>query len=144
MSTGLSNRAKGLIVAVNVLLILVFLLWATQGGWWLLLLLPALSSGYRIYRVFRPVDPAAPVTAAARFTEPGDHRVVLQVAGPSPILVIREIRRTTGLGLMAAKQLVEEAPVIVRENLSEASAALVADHLTKAGARALAAPIGEQ
>lgn len=134
------TRQKIVPVTLNVLLILVFLNGAARGGWWLLLLLLVAFSLFQIYRLFRPAAPAAP---APRFTQPGEHRVVLQVAGPSPIMVIREIRRTTGLDLAGAKQLVLDAPVIVKENLSEASAGLMVDHLTKAGARAVAAPIGE-
>jgi len=79
----------------------------------------------------------------ARFTEPGRHRVVLQVTGSSPIHVVREIRRTTGRGLQESVKLVNDAPVVVAEGLSEQSAELVADRLRAAGARALAAPIGE-
>ena len=84
-----------------------------------------------------------PRTAEGRFTEPGSYRVVLQLPGPSPVLVIRAVRRTTGIDLFAAQKLVNEAPVIVQEQLSESSAALVVGQLQKAGARAMAAPIGE-
>lgn len=125
----------------RVILILVALWLAiTNGGWYLLwlLLVPALA--WDIFRVFRPA-PAG--SAPAKFSEPGRHRVVLQVAGPNVILVIREIRRTRGLSLLEAKQLVEAAPVVVAEGLSEQSAELVADRLRAVGARALAAPIGE-
>jgi hypothetical protein len=113
---------------------------ATAGGWNLLwlLLVPALA--WDIFKVFRP-DLVG--RTPARFSEPGQHRVVLQVPGSKPILVIREIRRTRGLGLREAKELVESAPVVVAEGLSEQSAELVADRLRAAGARALAAPIGE-
>ena len=113
---------------------------ATAGGWNLLwlLLVPALA--WDIFKVFRP-DLVG--RTAARFSEPGGYRVVLQVPGSKPILVIREIRRTRGLGLLEAKELVESAPVVVAEGLSEQSAELVADRLRAAGARALAAPIGE-
>ncbi len=140
----MTSRTQTLVLLLNAALIMIFLTAALQGGWWLLLVLLALSPAWRIYRVYRPADPAAPIRVHPRFTEPGEHRVVLQVPGPSPVMVIREIRRTTGLDLMAAKNLVDEAPVIVKENLSESSAGLVADHLQKAGARAVASPIGEK
>ncbi len=122
-------------------LVLLAAVWlATNGGWYLLwlLLVPALA--WDIFRVFRPAPTGR---APAKFSEPGRHRVVLQVPGPNLILVIREIRRTRGLGLLEAKQMVESAPVVVAEGLSEQSAELVADRLRAAGARALAAPIGE-
>lgn len=137
----MTGKQKTLVVLINALLIVVFVAAATSGGWWLLLLLLAISPAFRIYRVFRP---AGEVRVAERFVEPGNHRVVLQVTGPNAVSVIREIRRTTGLDLQAAHQLANEAPVVVKENLSESSAGLVVDHLTKAGARAMAAPIGEQ
>ncbi|GAB3264199.1 ribosomal protein L7/L12 [Kineosporia babensis] len=135
------TRQKTLVVLLNAALIMIFLTAALRGGWWLLLVLLTLSPAWRIYRVYRPGGPAR---VAERFTEPGRHRVVLQVAGSSPVAVVRELRRTTGLDLQASMQLIKEAPVVVRENLSESSAGLVVDHLQKAGARAVAAPIGEQ
>ncbi|HST84155.1 MAG TPA: ribosomal protein L7/L12 [Kineosporiaceae bacterium] len=127
-------------VLARVLAVLAAVWLATAGGWNLLwlLLVPALA--WDILKVFRP-DLVG--RTPARFSEPGRHRVVLQVPGSNPILVIREIRRTRGLGLLEAKELVESAPVVVAEGLSEQSAELVADRLRAAGARALAAPIGE-
>ncbi len=137
----MTAKAKTLSVVINLLVAFVLLSSAARGGWWLLLIPLALPSLFGIYRTFRP---AGPSRVSPRFAEPGNHRVVLQVAGPSPVLVVRELRRTTGRDLQAAVELMREAPVIVVENLSESSAALVADRLTKAGARALAAPIGEK
>ena len=93
-----------------------------------------------MFSVFKPMQPRR---AAKKFAAPGEYRVVLQLPGGSPISVIAQVRRTTGRGLLAAKELVESAPVVVAEGLSEQSAELVADQLRKAGARAVAAPIGE-
>jgi hypothetical protein len=136
----MNPRARILLILPNVLVILAAVLAAARGGWWLCFLLLIPPSVLGIYRTFRP---AGPRPAPGRFTEPGRYRVVLQLPGPNPILVIREIRRTTGLDLLGAKRLVDEAPVIVRENLSESSAGLVVGQLQKAGARAMASPIGE-
>jgi hypothetical protein len=127
----------GVLPRVIVLLLAVWL--ATNGGWSLLWLLLVPVLAWDIFRVFRPGAPRVP----ARFSEPGRHRVVLQVPGPRTVQVILEIRRTRGLGLKEARELVESAPVVVAEGLSEQSAELVADRLRAAGARALAAPIGE-
>jgi large subunit ribosomal protein L7/L12 len=80
---------------------------------------------------------------ARKFTEAGEYRVVLQLGGPRPVLVVAVIHKTTGLGFDEAKRLVESAPTVVIEGLSEQSAELVADQLRRVGARALAAPIGE-
>src|SRR5687768_5812804 len=112
---------------------------ATNGGWSLLWLVLVPFLVRDLVKVFRPGSAGR---GAARFTEPGGHRVVLQVTGSNPIAVIREIRRTRGLGLVEAKQMIDSAPVVVAEGLSEQSAELVADRLRAAGARALAAPIG--
>ena len=78
-----------------------------------------------------------------RYREIGRYRVVLQVPGPKVIHVIKALRETRELSLLEAKEMVESAPVVVAEGLSEQSAELVADRLRAAGARALAAPIGE-
>ncbi|MBT0770837.1 ribosomal protein L7/L12 [Kineosporia sp. J2-2] len=137
----MSNRRKAFQVLLNIALIAVFVSSALAGGWWWLMLVPAAIAVFQIYRVFRPADPAI---APQRFREPGNHRVVLQVTGPQAIRVIYDIRVTTGADLATAKKLAEDAPVIVAENLSESSAGLIVDRLTKAGARAMAAPIGEK
>jgi ribosomal protein L7/L12 len=80
---------------------------------------------------------------APEFTEPGGHRVILQVPGPRPILVIREIRRTTGYELVKAKKAIDDWPSIVVSDLSESSAERVAERLRAAGARAVAKPAEE-
>jgi hypothetical protein len=123
--------------------VLIFLaaLWLTSAGGWSLLwllLLPFLA--WDIVKQFRPTESTPP---PAQFNEPGEYRVVLQVTGPKLVHVVRELRRTRHLGLKEAKDLTDAAPVVVAEGLSQQSAELVADRLRAAGARALAAPIGE-
>jgi hypothetical protein len=86
---------------------------------------------------WRSADPPA------KYREIGRYRVVLQVPGPKAIHVIKALRETRGLSLLEAKEMVDSPPVVVAEGLSEQSAELVADRLRAAGARALAAPIGE-
>src|SRR5882724_3846230 len=54
--------------------------------------------------------------------------VVLKAAGDKKIQVIKEVRTATGLGLKEAKDLVEGAPKVVKENLSKEDA----DKLKKA------------
>ena len=56
---------------------------------------------------------AAPVEAQTEFT------VSLEAAGDKKINVIKEIRGITGLGLKEAKDLVEGAPKVVKENISK-------------------------
>ena len=134
------NRQIVARVLLRLLVLVAAVVLATSGGWSLLWLLVVPVLLWDLVKVFRPGSGGR---AAERFTEPGTHRVVLQVTGSNPIAVIREIRRTRGLGLVEAKQLIDSAPVVVAEGLSEQSAGLVADRLRAAGARALAAPIGE-
>jgi ribosomal protein L7/L12 len=127
-------------ITLRVVVLLGALALATKGGvdllW--LLLVPLL-----IWDTARVINPPPPATAAAEFAEPGEYRVVLQVAGPKLVTVIRELRRTTGKDLAEAKQIVDDAPAVVAEGLSQTSAELVADRLRAAGAMAVAAPIGE-
>jgi ribosomal protein L7/L12 len=126
-------------VLPRLVLIAAILLVAGGGGYYLLglVLIPVLA-----WDMFKAARPSAG-RVAPRFAELGRYRVVLQVAGSSPIPVIREVRRTTGRSLQEAVALINEAPVVVAEGLSETSANLVADRLREAGARALAAPIGD-
>ena len=134
------NQQKVLGTAFRLIVLIIAVVLASQGGWHILwlVIVPGLVIG--IFREFRPAAPRPP---SAKFTEPGRYRVVLQVPGNKAIQVIKQIRVTTGLGLLEAKQLVDDAPAVVVEGLSEQSAELVADRLRAAGARALAAPIGE-
>jgi large subunit ribosomal protein L7/L12 len=127
-------------IALRVIVLVGAVALATKGGndlFWLLLV-PFLV--WDIFRVIRPPTPSPP---SAKFTEAGGYRVVLQVPGGRAIQVVKQIRETTGLGLLEAKKIVDDAPAVVAEGLSEQSAELVADQLRAAGARALAAPIGE-
>jgi ribosomal protein L7/L12 len=78
-----------------------------------------------------------PGRARAVLTEPGECQVVLQVIGPRPIHVIAVIRQATGLDLMSARNLAQDAPVVVASGISEASADRVVARLQKAGAKAV-------
>lgn len=132
-------RSRALTATVDGLLIVAIVIGSFNGGWRLLLLILIPLLVYDIVRVFRPSTPRV----RAEFSEPGNHRVVLQVPGPQPILVIREIRRTTGLDLLGAKKIVDDWPAIVVQGLSEAGAERVAERLRRAGAKAIATPAEE-
>ena len=132
-------RTRIVSVVVDAILVVALVVIAFGGGWRLLALLLIPLFVLDLVRVFRPSAPRI----RPEFTQPGGHRVILQVPGPQPVLVIREIRRTTGRELPAAKKVVDDWPAIVAEGLNEQSAELVADRLRKAGAKALAAPMGE-
>ena len=90
--------------------------------------------------LFRP-GRGGGVRVPAALSRPGDHRVVLQLPGERPVPVIRQLRRITGADLATAKAMVESAPVVVVENLSQESAAEAAHLLQAAGARATVTPM---
>ena len=79
-----------------------------------------------------------PGRALPKLTEPGQCQVVLQLTGAKPIRVITVIRAATGLDLMSASKLAQDAPVVVVSGISGASAERVVEQLQKAGARAVA------
>ncbi len=79
-----------------------------------------------------------PGRALAALTEQGERQVVLQVTGARPIQVITIIRQATGLDLMSARNLAQDAPVVVVSGISEASADRVVERLERAGAKAVA------
>lgn len=76
--------------------------------------------------------PAAP--AAPAVEEKTEFDVVLANAGANKIQVIKAIREITGLGLKEAKDLVEAAPKVVKEQVSKADAEEMKKKLVEAGA----------
>jgi large subunit ribosomal protein L7/L12 len=59
--------------------------------------------------------------------------VVLKTAGDKKIQVIKVVRAATGLGLKEAKDLVEGAPKVVKENLSKEDAEKLKKELEEQG-----------
>ena len=74
--------------------------------------------------------------AAAVEEEKTEFTVVLKAAGANKINVIKAMREVTTLGLKEAKDLVESAPVNVKEGIAKAEAEAVKTKLTEAGATA--------
>ncbi len=72
--------------------------------------------------------------AAAPEEEKTEFNVVIKEAGPNKINVIKAVREVTTLGLKEAKDLVESAPVTVKEGIAKAEAEGVKAKLTEAGA----------
>jgi large subunit ribosomal protein L7/L12 len=72
--------------------------------------------------------------AAAAEEEKTEFAVVLKDAGANKINVIKAVREVTTLGLKEAKDLVESAPVNVKEGIAKAEAEAVKTKLTEAGA----------
>ena len=78
---------------------------------------------------------AAPAAAAAAPAEvQTEFTVSLEAAGDKKINVIKEIRGITGLGLKEAKDLVEGAPKVVKENVSKDEADKIKKLLEENGA----------
>jgi len=71
---------------------------------------------------------------AEKEPEKTEFDVVLANAGGNKIQVIKAIREITGLGLKEAKDLVEAAPKVVKEQVSKADAEDMKKKLTEAGA----------
>ena len=63
-----------------------------------------------------------------------EFNVILTAFGEKKINVIKEVRAVTGLGLKEAKDLVEAAPSLVKEGVSQAEANEIKVKLEEAGA----------
>ena len=72
--------------------------------------------------------------AAAAEEEKTEFNVVLKDAGANKINVIKAVREVTTLGLKEAKDLVESAPVNVKEGIAKDEAENVKAKLAEAGA----------
>lgn len=71
-------------------------------------------------------------TAAAE--EKSEFNVVLKEAGANKIAVIKVVREITGLGLVDAKNLVETADAVIKENVPTEQAKEIEAKLKEAGA----------
>ncbi len=80
------------------------------------------------------VAPAAEQAAEASSEEQTEFTVTLKEIGESKINVIKAVREVTSLGLKQAKDLVEAAPQVVKENVSKEEATTAKDKLQAAGA----------
>ena len=79
---------------------------------------------------------AAAGGAAPAAEEKTEFDVVLKAAGANKIAVIKAVRELTGLGLVEAKNMVESAPVTVKEAQPKDVAEGIVKTLTEAGAEA--------
>ena len=88
------------------------------------------------------VSAAAPVAVAAgpaaaeapAEEEKTEFNVVLKAIGDQKIKVIKAVREITGLGLKEAKEVVDNAPKPVKENVSKEEAEEIKTKLTEVGA----------
>jgi len=73
-------------------------------------------------------------TTAVAAEEKTEFNVVLAAVGANKIAVIKVVREITGLGLKEAKDLVDGAPKVVKENADKATSDDIKKKLTEAGA----------
>ncbi|MGL4226095.1 MAG: 50S ribosomal protein L7/L12 [Rickettsia sp.] len=77
--------------------------------------------------------PAAPAAEAA--AEKTEFEVVLAAVGDKKVEVIKVVKDITGLGLIEAKKLVDEAPKPIKSNVKKAEAEEIKGKLEAAGAK---------
>jgi large subunit ribosomal protein L7/L12 len=94
-----------------------------------------LKEEYGIEPAAAAVAVAAPAAAeAAAPAEQTEFDVVLTSAGQAKLQVIKAVKENAGLGLKEAKELVDKAPVAVKEKVSKAEAEALKAALEEAGA----------
>jgi large subunit ribosomal protein L7/L12 len=78
---------------------------------------------------------AGPAAAAAVVEEKTEFDVVMTSFGENKVGAIKAVREITGLGLKEAKDMVESAPVTVKEGIAKADAEALKKKLEEAGAK---------
>lgn len=78
--------------------------------------------------------PAAGGDQGAAAQEKSEYEVVLKSAGASKMKVIKVVKDLTGLGLKEAKELVDNAPKTIKENVAKAEADDMKAKLEEVGA----------
>ena len=76
---------------------------------------------------------AGPAGAAAE-AEQTEFDVILKSAGAAKLGVVKAVKESTGLGLKESKEIVDKAPVAVKEKVSKAEAEALKAALEEAGA----------
>ena len=77
---------------------------------------------------------AGPAAGAPAEEEKTNLDVVLKSAGAAKLQVVKKVKELTGLGLKEAKELVDNAPGVVKEGLPKAEAENLKKELEEAGA----------
>ena len=78
---------------------------------------------------------AGPAAAAEEAEEKTEFDVELTEIGPNKVKVIKVVREATGFGLKEAKEVVDNAPKIVKEQVSKAEADDLKAKLEEQGAK---------
>ena len=94
-----------------------------------------LKEEYGIEPAAAAVAVAAPASeGAAAAAEQTEFDVILKSAGQAKLGVVKAVKEATGLGLKEAKDIVDKAPVAVKEKVSKAEAEALKAALEEAGA----------
>ena len=96
-----------------------------------------LKEEYGIEPAAAAVAVAAPAAGAAEAAGPAEQTefdVILTSADQAKLQVIKAVKESAGLGLKEAKELVDKAPVAVKEKVSKAEAEALKAALEEAGA----------
>ena len=95
-----------------------------------------LKEEYGIEPAAAAVAVAAPAAGAgeAAAAEQTEFDVILKSAGQAKLAVVKAVKEAAGLGLKEAKDLVDKAPVAVKEKVSKAEAEALKAALEEAGA----------
>ena len=94
-----------------------------------------LKEEYGIEPAAAAVAVAAPAASeGAAPAEQTEFDVILTSAGQAKLQVIKAVKENAGLGLKEAKELVDKAPVAVKEKVSKAEAEALKAALEEAGA----------
>ena len=94
-----------------------------------------LKEEYGIEPAAAAVAVAAPAAeGAAAVAEQTEFDVILKSAGQAKLGVVKAVKEATGLGLKEAKDIVDKAPVAVKEKGSKAEAEALKAALEEAGA----------
>ncbi len=91
-----------------------------------------LKDEYGIEPAAATVVAAAPGAAAE--VEQTEFDVLLQSVGAAKLAVVKAVKEATGLGLKESKDIVDQAPVAVKEKVSKAEAEALKAALEEAGA----------
>ena len=94
-----------------------------------------LKEEYGIEPAAAAVAVAGPVAGGeAAPAEQTEFDVILKSAGQAKLGVVKAVKEATGLGLKEAKDIVDKAPVAVKEKISKAEAEALKAALEEAGA----------
>ena len=94
-----------------------------------------LKEEYGIEPAAAAVAVAAPAAeGAAAVAEQTEFDVILKSAGQAKLGVVKAVKEATGLGLKESKDIVDKAPVAVKEKVSKAEAEALKAALEEAGA----------